>query len=83
MALLDITSKTKTVQIIETDQTLDVDRKQLVAILRSAGAPTMRKDAKIRLLTADGTELELTPDAKLRIEWTESKETSSETSSED
>ncbi len=74
MALLDIQSKTSRVIVEEISRTLDIDRKQLVAILRSAGAATMRKDAKIRLLS-NGSELVLDEGAKLRLEWTETKET--------
>ena len=75
MALLDIQKSTKRVIVEETSRILDLEGKQLVAILRSAGAPTMKKSAQIRLLAADGQELALSDGAKLRIEWTETKET--------
>lgn len=76
MALLDIQSSTKRVVIEQISRTVDIDRKQLIAILRSAGASTLQKDAKIRLIAAGGSsDLELDDAGVIRIEWAESKET--------
>jgi hypothetical protein len=77
MALLDIQTKTRTVTIEERSQTLELGRRELVAILRSAGAPTLRKDAKILVIGADGRQSDLGEEVKIRLEWTESKETES------
>lgn len=77
MALLDVQKATRTIQVVEITRTLEVDRKQLVAILRSAGAATMKKDSKIKLVGSDGTTIVFDSTALLQIEWTDSEETES------
>jgi hypothetical protein len=74
MALLDVQSKTRKIVMEEITRTLEVDRKQLVAVLRQAGAATMKRNSKIVLILGDGKKVELGEGAKLQFEWTDNKE---------
>ena len=74
MALLDVQSKTRKIVMEEITRTLEVDRKQLVAVLRSAGAATMKRNSKITLVLPDGKKVEVGDEAKLQFEWTDHKE---------
>lgn len=78
MSLLDVQTATKKIVIEEISRTLDLERKQLVTVLRAAGAPTMKRSSKIRLITADGKSIELDDGAKLRIEWADTIERTEE-----
>jgi hypothetical protein len=69
MALLDIQKSTRRMIVEEVSETLELNRNQLVAILRAAGASSLKKDVKISLVDSTGDSVSLT-DGCLKLEWT-------------
>lgn len=74
MSLLDVQTSTKRIIMEEVAHTLDLDRMQFIGILRGAGAKLPR-DVQIRLLHGNGQAIDFDDTAKIRLTWSEVKET--------